>query len=267
MNLSPAERQELADAVVAAGRAGGAQLMHWRGKFATHTKGPSDYVTDADLASQEAIREYVAKQFPDHQFIGEESTEMPEIDPDRLCWIVDPLDGTTNYLHDFPSFAVSVAIARGSTLIAGAIFDPLRDEMFSAAAGLGAKLGETPLHSSPTNQLSDALVAISLPASVHTDSPDLQDFVRIAPHCQAVRRIGSAALNLAYVASGRLDAYWAREIHAWDIAAGALLVVEAGGCVTDASGGPLNLWSPPCIASCGEALHRELLERLEPAAG
>lgn len=239
--------------------------MQWRGRFETRLKGPSDFVTDADLASQEAIRQLITGRFPDHQFVGEESgAATVVVDPDRPCWIVDPLDGTTNYLHDFPSFAVSVAVAQGKRLLAGAIYDPMRGEMFWAATGQGAWRGEERMQVSHAQALSEALVAISLPASVLTESPDLRDFIRVAPHCQAVRRIGSAALNLAYVACGRLDAYWAREIHAWDIAAGALLVAEAGGVVTDAAGAELDFRTPPCIVSCSEELHRDLLGRLEP---
>lgn len=252
----------LAGVAKQAALAGGAELMKWRGRFETHEKGPSDYVTDADLASQEAIRSLLSDRFPDHQFVGEESDRPGLPEPGRLCWVVDPLDGTTNYLHDFPCFAVSVAVVLAGKPLAGAIFDPIREELFWAAKGLGAWRGGTRLATSGVRSLSEALVAISLPASVVTESPDLRDFVRIAPRCQAVRRIGSAALNLAYVACGRLDTYWAREIHAWDVAAGALLVTEAGGVVTDSAGGEFSVWQPPCIASCGADLHADLLSQL-----
>ncbi|MEM6799618.1 MAG: inositol monophosphatase family protein [Planctomycetota bacterium] len=249
-----------------AAETGGEELLRWRGRFETRSKGPSDYVTDADVAAQAAIRAVLATECPDHLFVGEESADSnpQEIPNDRVCWVVDPLDGTTNYLHDFPSFAVSIAAVLDGDPIAGVILDPLRQEVFSASKGGGAWLNDERLETSGVEKLADALVAISLPASVQADSPDLVDFVRIAPRCQAVRRIGSAALNLAYVACGRLDAYWAREIHPWDIAAGILLMREAGGSVSDAEGSPASVWKPPCVASAGAKLHSALLSQLTP---
>ncbi len=258
---------ELAQIARQAARAGANQLMSWRGRFETHLKGPQDYVTDADLASQEAIRNTLLELAPDHQFVGEETpAEDREVDNSRICWVVDPLDGTTNYLHDFPSFAVSVAAVRDGKPLAGVVLDPLRDEEFWAAQGGGAWLGDHSIETSGVEKLADSLLAISLPASVRAESPDLIDFVRIAPRCQAVRRIGSAALNLAYVACGRLDASWAREIHPWDVAAGVLLVTEAGGVATGPTGETLDIWNPACAAASGTRLHAELLNHLSPHA-
>jgi myo-inositol-1(or 4)-monophosphatase len=244
----------------AAARAGGDELRAWQGKFQTRNKGVRDLVTDADLASQDAIRRTIAARFPDHEFLGEETPNRPNSSKsDELQWIVDPLDGTTNYVHGYPSYAVSVALARGSDVLAGVIYDPNRDQCFAATAGKGAWCDGVRLRTSGVSRVSEALVAISLPAQVRRDSADLLDFIESAQVCQAVRRSGSAALNLAHVASGALDAFWATQIHAWDVAAGVLLIREAGGIVTSRNGDAFDLWNPHFLAAAGADLHREML--------
>jgi len=180
----------------AAARAGGEQLRAWRGRFETREKGVCDLVTDADIASQNAIRDVIASRFPDHAFVGEEqAAEATSPRADQFAWIVDPLDGTTNYVHGYPNYAVSVAIARGQEILAGVIYDPLRDECFSAAAGRGARCNGELIRVSTTATLADSLVGVSLPARVERRSPDLVDFVEIVQICQAVRRSGSAPLT------------------------------------------------------------------------
>lgn len=239
--------------------------MAWRGKFQTREKGIADLVTDADVASQKAIQELIASRYPDHAFLGEEQTakHVSHYD-DQLIWVVDPLDGTTNYVHGYPNYAVSVAIVRGREVQAGVIYDPLRDECYSAAKGLGAQCNEKAMKTSSVTLLADSLVAVSLPARVCRDSPDLLDFVEVVQLSQAVRRSGSAALNLAHVAAGTLDAFWAAHIQPWDVAAGVLLIQEAGGIVTARDGGEFDLWNPHFVAAAGEELHRELLRSLTP---
>jgi myo-inositol-1(or 4)-monophosphatase len=247
----------------AAARAGGAELLAWRGRFQTRKKGVRDLVTDADLASQEAIRGMISARFPEHAFVGEEQgTKSAAPGGDQLTWIVDPLDGTTNYVHGYPNFAVSVAIARGNDVQAGVIYDPLRDQCFAAAAGKGAWCNGSRLKTSDVTAVAEALVAVSLPAHVQRDSADLLDFIEAARAAQAVRRSGSAALNLAHVASGALDAFWATQIHAWDVAAGVLLIREAGGILTGRDGQPFDLWNPHFLAAAGPELHGEMLEVL-----
>ncbi len=242
----------------AAARAGAERLMEWRGRFSTREKSAKDLVTDADLASQEAIRDIILGQFPDHGFLGEEDP-----DPEQLnrpyCWIVDPLDGTTNYVHDFPCFAVSVAIAHESQLVAGTVFDPIRDECFVAGQGLGSRLNGQPIAVSSATKVQQALVAVSFPPSPDQNSSDVRAFMKVAPKCQAVRRTGSAALNLAYVACGRLDAHWAHYIHPWDSAAGVLLIREAGGTVTASKGGEFEIAKANYFAASTPELHRRLL--------
>jgi myo-inositol-1(or 4)-monophosphatase len=251
----------------AAARAGGRELLAWQGRFESREKGPADLVTDADLASQTAVRSAIESAFPDHAFLGEETPDVSLLEGDQFVWICDPLDGTTNYVHGYPCFAVSVGIARRGDLLAGVIFDPIANECFSAEKGRGAWLNGTPIRASGVEKVAQALVAVSLPAHVRKDAPDLIDFVRVVEVSQAVRRSGSAALNLAYVANGRLDAFWATHIHAWDVAAGILLVREAGGLVTGRDGRPFDLRSPHFIAASCPPLHRELSAVLTPFAG
>jgi myo-inositol-1(or 4)-monophosphatase len=249
----------------AAARAGGRELMAWRGRFETREKGAADLVTDADVASQQAIQAILAKRFPEHAFLGEEqAAKASSFAADQFAWVVDPLDGTTNYVHGYPNYAVSVALVRGSELLVGVIYDPLHDECFSAAAGQGAWCNRTKLQTSRVTTLPESLVGVSLPARVNRQSPDLLDFVEVVQICQAVRRTGSAALNLAHVASGALDAFWATHIHPWDVAAGVLLIREAGGIVTGRDGSNFDLWKPHFAAAASRELHGELLSRLSP---
>jgi myo-inositol-1(or 4)-monophosphatase len=249
----------------AAARAGGAQLLALRGQFHTRCKGPADLVTDADLASQEAIRGVITERFPSHAFLGEEqAVEISAWAADQMTWVVDPLDGTTNYVHGYPHYSVSVALARGNQLLAGVVYDPVNELCFSAGRGLGAWCNGAPMKTSCVSAVDDALVAVSLPARVREDSPDLLDFVAATQVCQAVRRSGSAALNFAYVAKGALDAFWATHIHPWDVAAGVLLVREAGGVVTSRNGGEFNLLSPHFVAAASDQLHSAVLAMLHP---
>ena len=242
-----------------AAKRGGATLMEWRQKFETHIKGPDDLVTDADFASQKAIREALLSARPEDHFFGEES-EVKQVpsDPEVVCWVVDPLDGTMNYVHGFPCYATSIAAVIDGKVVAGAIYDPLRDELFSAARGEGATLNDRPLKVSKTAELGNSLVAVSLPPAVDANSTDLADFIAVVQRCRAIRRTGSAALNLAYVAAGWLDAHWALQIHPWDSAAGTLMIEEAGGVVTDRHGGPFDVWQGHYLTTSTKELYNEL---------
>jgi myo-inositol-1(or 4)-monophosphatase len=215
-----------------AARAGAAVLQSWRGRFAVSSKGPRDLVTEADLASQTEIRRLVSAAFPGYGFEGEES--LPESaeshsPPHPLRWVVDPLDGTTNYVHGYPAYCTSVALAEGDRILVGTIYDPLTNECFTARAGHGAWLNGQPLKATTTSEPAESLVAVSFPAQSAPDSLAVRDFLAVLPAVRAIRRSGSSALNLAYLAAGRLDAFWARRIASWDVAAGLLLVQEAGG--------------------------------------
>jgi myo-inositol-1(or 4)-monophosphatase len=248
-----------------AARAGGQVLLDWIGRFAVREKGPSDLVTQADWASQEAIRQIVLGAFGDHGFVSEEAEGPPDFSAE-YCWVVDPLDGTTNYVHQMPHYAVSVALLHRGRPIVGVVFDPVHGECFSACRGRGTTLNGQPIHTSGVRAVSQALAAASFAAKTHMPSAEIDHFVAALLNCQAVRRTGSAALNLCYVAAGRLDAFWALSTKAWDVAAGALLVEEAGGIVTRLDGEPLDLATPHPVASATRELHAEFLSLLQNAA-
>lgn len=266
--MSPNEIPELLKTCKAAALAGGKELRAWRGRFKAREKGVCDFVTDADIASQQAIFRVIHERFPRHGFMGEEqSTPLDSLPTDQPVWVVDPLDGTTNYVHGYPNYAVSVAVLMGSQIVAGVIYDPVHDNCFSAATGQGAWCDDERIQVSVATSLAESMVGISLPARVDRTSPDLLDFIEVVQLCRAIRRSGSAALNLAHVANGSLDAFWASHIHPWDVAAGILLIREAGGAVTGRDGAEFNVWNPHFISAASPDLQREILGRLTPYQG
>jgi myo-inositol-1(or 4)-monophosphatase len=230
--------------------------LDWIGRFEVREKGPSDLVTQADLASQEAVRGILLVDFPGYGFVSEEGAGPANLAAE-YTWIVDPLDGTTNYVHHLPHYCVSVALVYRGTPIVGAVFDPAHDECFTATEGGGAFLNGEPIHVSRASRLSEALVAASFAAKVSQGSREIDQFVAAVLGCQSVRRTGSAALNLCYLAAGRLDAFWALSTHAWDVAAGTLIVREAGGVVSGLDGGPFELAVPHPVAAANPPLHDE----------
>jgi myo-inositol-1(or 4)-monophosphatase len=252
------------DVCEAAARAAGQVLLDWIGRFQAREKGKADLVTEADLAAQQVVRDHVLGAFPDHGLLGEEARETirPE-SPYR--WIIDPLDGTTNYVHGLPCYAVSLGLEHQGKIVAGTIYDPQRDECFTARAGGGAFLNGRPMHVSNTQSLADALVAASFPHRVERGAREIADFIEVLLASRAIRRMGSAAINLANVACGRFDAYWATDNKIWDVAAGELLVREAGGIITNVTGGPFNLERPKLIAAATPRLHAELCGLLNRA--
>lgn len=248
-----------------AARAGGQVLMQYRDKFKVREKGPADLVTEADIASQVAVRDFVLGKFPEHNFLGEEDSDETDVmsvnqSESDFTWIVDPLDGTTNYVHGLENYCVSVALKESANVIAGAIYDPVRDTCFHATLGGGAFRDEQRLSVSDVSQLSQALVAASLPARVPRGSDEIDRFVEVMLTCQAIRRLGSAALNLCYVAAGQLDAYWATSVKQWDVAAGLLIVAEAGGQICHIDGGELSLDDPKFIVASTTQLRKELVD-------
>ena len=232
---------------------------------ATEYKGDADLVTVADRTAEKLIRERLSKAFPEHGIYGEEGTR------DRLDgefrWYVDPLDGTTNFAHGFPQFCVSLGLEqraagmapdKDGTLVAAVIYDPMRDELFAAERGRGALLNDRPMRVSRTPELYEALVATGFPSRKRHASPNIHFYQEFTLRSHGVRRAGSAALDLAYVAAGRLDAFWEFNLNPWDTAAGILLVEEAEGQVTDFSGDHFKLDSREILASNG-LIHAELL--------
>jgi myo-inositol-1(or 4)-monophosphatase len=258
------------EAAQTAARRGADILESWRAKFSVREKGRADLVTEADVASQQAVRDYLLGRFPDHDFLGEESGVGPasRAGPGaaRLAaptprWIVDPLDGTTNYVHDYPLYCVSIGLEVAGELLVGVVYDPRQDEMFAAAAGHGATLNGKPLRTSSTADLCSALLATGFPADMRGHERQLDWFRYFSLRAQSIRRTGSTALNLAYVAAGRFDGYWAFDNNAWDVAGAVVLIREAGGVVTGLDGGRYDHHAGPCLASNGP-LHPALVAGL-----
>ena len=218
--------------VKAARRAGRSLVKDFREveNLQVGSKGPGDFVSKADIAAQAIIKEELMGARPNYGWLAEEGgEEIPGADPTRR-WIVDPLDGTTNFLHGMPHWAVSVALEHKGEVVAGVILDPAKDELFTAERGQGAHLNETRLRVSGRRAMIESVFATGLPFGGRSDLPaTLQDLARLLPVCAGVRRWGSAALDLAYVAAGRYDGYWERRINPWDIAAGLVILREAGG--------------------------------------
>jgi len=244
-----------------AARAAGRVLDEWGEKFTVREKSPSNLVTEADHASQQTIFRMIHERFPDHGFLGEEGAGETKGNS-GYRWVVDPLDGTTNYVHRFPYYAVSIALEHEGELIVGAVYDPTRNEMFSAVRGAGATLNGRPIRPSQVELLGQAMLVGSLPVGGRADHPAVAKFLRLIPLAQTVQRTGSAALNLAYVACGRIDGFWSISLKPWDVAAGALLVAESGGRVTRTDGGPLSIETPDLLSTNGTRLHDELGELL-----
>jgi myo-inositol-1(or 4)-monophosphatase len=252
--------------------AGGEVLLSWQDRFSAREKASRDLVTEADLASQRAIRQVLLEAFPDHGFVGEELDPDAEVSPKTSIfpayrWIVDPLDGTANYVHRLQAYAISIALEHQGRISLGVVYDPVSREFFHAVADQGAFLNGRKLTCSGCQTADQALVAVSFSPHVPRDSVEIRRFVEVLVACQSVRRLGSAALNLAYLAAGRLDAYFATSVHIWDVAAGVLLVREAGGVVTDIHGLPLDLADPKFLASASLPLHRQILALLADAEG
>jgi len=217
-------------------------------------KGTVDLVTDADRASEALIAARITDAFPSHRLLGEEgargASDSGEHAPE-YGWIVDPLDGTTNYAHGYPHFAVSIALEQQGTVILGVVYDPMRDELFVAERGGGATLNGVPLHVSTVDQLIRGLLATGYPYDIDQRGETAALWNIFVNAAQGTRRDGAAALNLAYVAAGRLDGFWERPLQPWDIAAGGLLVSEAGGRVTSYDHGPFDPYRREVIASNG----------------
>ncbi|MDR1964073.1 MAG: inositol monophosphatase [Planctomycetaceae bacterium] len=233
-----------------------------------HKKNLFDLVTEADVAAQKVIEQIIFETFPEHRFLGEETTAglfpvVNQSDASKYCWIVDPLDGTTNYVHGLPLFCTSIALTFDNTVICGVVYNPVTEEFFSAEKGKGSFLNGKPIRVSSWQTLGESLVSVSFPTIMKEDDLDLLTFLKSVTVCQAIRRTGSTALNLAFVAAGRLDASWSFQCHPWDIAAGTLLVQEAGGIVTQPNGQPLKFDDPsPVCAVSNKTLHAELMKLL-----
>jgi myo-inositol-1(or 4)-monophosphatase len=233
-------------------------------KLQVSLKGPGNYVSAADKRAEETLYAELSKARPGYGFIGEEGGRREGADKTHT-WIVDPLDGTTNFLHGVPHFAISIALERDDALVAGVVYNPITDEMFVAEKGKGAFLNEHRIRVGARRELKDALVACGLP---HPNRGDLalngREITAMQTKVGALREYGAAALDLAFVAAGRFDAYWERDLAAWDLAAGIVLVREAGGFISDLDGGESMLDKGHIVAG-NESTQREALRVLKAA--
>jgi myo-inositol-1(or 4)-monophosphatase len=255
MTLSTQELKKTLKSAESIARSAGALLReaHRQPRQIEHKGTVIDLITQADLASEKAIVDALREQFPDYAILAEEGGEVGG--GNGCIWMVDPLDGTTNFAHAFPVFSVSIALRSAEGPLLGVVYDPLRDECFTAARGQGAALNGQPVRPSSTSSLGQALVATGFPYDRHTaEQNNAEAFVVFVRRTQGVRRVGSAALDLCYVACGRLDGFWEMRLNPWDVTAGALIVREAGGMITNYAGEPdheLALSGKQIIASNG----------------
>ena len=255
----------LATAVEAALAAGRVQRQYFRSPIDIQKKGAIDLVTEIDLRVEREFRVMIAGRFPDHTVLGEEGAGSAEtsVSASGHRWIIDPIDGTTNYAHGLAIFCVSIALEIDGRTDLGVIYDPMADELFTAERGLGARLNGEPIGVTSCSELGDALLCTGFPYSVREKPGHLiagfAEFMRVS---QAVRRLGSAALDLCYVAAGRFDGFYEETLKAWDVAAGALIVEEAGGRVTGTSGEVFSPHDGNIVASNGH-LHAAMLSTLD----
>jgi myo-inositol-1(or 4)-monophosphatase len=266
MSLEPLPAISLRDgfktaAVEAAQVAGKILIEQARVGVLVEYKDAVNLVTEADRRAEQAIIEVIEKIYPEHDILAEERG-LISVGKSAYRWVVDPLDGTTNFAHGFPAYCVSIALEYHGRLILGVVFDPSRQELFLAEVGLGASLNGTRLHVARTSTLNAALLVTGFAYDIRESAQNnLNHFERFALRAQGLRRTGSAALDLCYVAAGRFDGYWEMKLHPWDMAAGALMVVEAGGRMSDFNGGPFSIYGPEMVASNG-LIHDEMLEVL-----
>jgi myo-inositol-1(or 4)-monophosphatase len=248
---------ELEAAINAAHAAGQLLCARLGTTYQVRHKGPADLVTEIDHQAQDLIASTLGAAFPTYGLVGEEGSQSSDTDGPR--WIVDPLDGTINYVHGIPFFAVSIALEQDGALVVGVVYNPILDELFTAQKGKGASLNGTPIHVSPNASLEESVLATGFPYEVWTNEVDnSREWHRFLKRALSMRCDASAALDLCHVAMGRLDGYWELELGPWDMAAGALMVQEAGGRVTQVTGEPFTPYGRGILANNGK-LHDEML--------
>jgi len=216
-----------------------------------------EIVTEVDLQSQEILVTEIQKRFPAHGILAEEN-DMDIVGDKEYKWIIDPIDGTTNFAHSYPCFCVSVGLEHMGEIVAGAVYDPTREEMFRAVVGGGAFLNDRQIHVSKAQKLQDSLLCTGFPYDLRESSTNLKEFCKFALCSQGIRRDGSAALDLCYVACGRFDGFWEMTLKPWDIAGGYMIIKEAGGKITSCTGGKLSIYGQPVLATNGQ-IHDEML--------
>jgi myo-inositol-1(or 4)-monophosphatase len=232
-------------------------------KIGVFKKGDINLVTEADLASEKLIIERIKSYYPKHAILAEESGDAVLLDGvNTWKWIIDPLDGTTNYAHGYPCFCVTIALEHDGEIVIGVTFDPTRNELFAAEKGKGATLNNKPIRVSDTEKLSESLIVTGFPYNFKEKENFARHLTDFLLHSRGVRRDGSAAIDMAYIACGRFDGFWEEGLNPWDVAAGLLLIEEAGGQVTFYNGEKYNIYSPPICGSNG-LIHCEMLDILK----
>lgn len=256
-NISSKELNALGHFAINLAKEGGKVLLQYWGKVkGTDKQIAGDLITEADKETEQHIVSILQKEYPSHAILAEESGSTKDLDSDFL-WIIDPLDGTTNYAHQYPVFSISIALLFQGQLIVGVVYNPIQDELFHAIKEEGAFLNGSPLYVSKVEKISQSLLASGFPYDrLHNPDNNYAEFCRLTDLSQGVRRAGSAAIDLAYVAAGRFDGYWEKGIKSWDIAAGILLVLEAGGKVSAYDGSPYDIYAGRIMASNG-IIHQE----------
>ena len=248
----------LTTAIEAVVRAGDLQMAQFGGDFKIDKKGTIDLVTEVDMAVERMFRALVAERFPDHQVLAEELGGAA-LAPAGPCWVFDPIDGTTNFAHGLPIFCSSLALEINGVAEVAAVYDPTRKELFTAERGGGAFLNGAPLRVSSATLLVDAMLVTGFPYDIHSRVDEIIGlFGAFIGQARAVRRLGSAAIDLCYVAAGRLDGFWELDLKPWDIAGGALIVAEAGGRITNMAGEPFTSRGGHVLATNGQ-LHDAML--------
>ncbi|MEL7496825.1 MAG: inositol monophosphatase family protein [Planctomycetota bacterium] len=294
---TPEQLQSFLTAAKTAARLGGDELLQWMGKTNVTNKGPRDFVTEADLASQRVVTEFLLREFPDHQLLGEEDltenvanqeesgttelggtgaaakSESYEEVQQGFWWIVDPLDGTTNYVHQLPGFSVSIGLYWDGEPLVGVVWDPLLKEMFTAVRGQGASRNGEPISVSECTAIDRAMVVISLSKGVTRGDQQMGQLIQVLETVGSIRRLGSAALNLCYVGMGRVDIYWANSLKPWDTAAGSLIALESGAVIKPIakadesdSKDSFTLATSNFICGCNEPLRQQMEDMLHAAA-
>lgn len=255
--------KELLETAMTAGRRAGAILTHYaRSGFHVEYKSPINLVTEADHAAEQCVIDCIRAQYPAHGFLAEERGRLDQ-GSSPYVWIIDPLDGTTNFAHGFPAYCVSIGLEYEGECIVGVVYDPTRDELFSATRGGGARLNGHPLHVSKTAILDQALLVTGFAYDIRdTPQNNLDHFVRFALHAQGIRRTGSAALDLCYVAAARFDGFWEVKLNPWDMAAGTVILREAGGHITNFHGETHSLYGQELVASNGH-IHSAMLSVIQ----
>jgi myo-inositol-1(or 4)-monophosphatase len=263
MTLSIKEIEDLTQTAIHAARLGGAILQDYAKKgFTIHSKGQAiNLVTEADLQSEEAIIQSIRSKFPEHQILSEEQG-LQDIPQHPIKWIIDPLDGTINFAHGFPMYNVSIGVEYQGTCMIGVIYDPTRDELFLGQQGRGATLNGTRIQVSTTPKLAEALLVTGFAYDIHTATDNnLKEFCAFTLRARGMRRTGTAAIDLCYIACGRLDGFWELQLNPWDTAAGKVIVEEAGGKITNYAGEPYSIYGKTILATNG-LIHQEMVEVL-----